>query len=113
MTVHALGITKDKQIAYATNGNEAECTNNVGNCGCIHAEIALLKKLPNPEIVLVSHSPCLNCAKALVQANVKKVRYHIPYRLTEGIEYLKEQGVDIAITKRRKDRWNFIYPKPK
>jgi deoxycytidylate deaminase len=113
MTVHALGITKDKQIAYATNGNETECTNNAGNCGCIHAEIALLKKLPNPEIVLVSHSPCLACAKALVQVNVKKVRYHIPYRLTEGIEYLKEQGVDIAISERGKDRWNSIYPKPK
>ena len=49
--------------------------------------------MPNPIAVTVSHAPCLNCAKALVEAGVKTVSFLKPYRLTEGIEYLDMNGV--------------------
>jgi dCMP deaminase len=97
MTVYALAISKEGKLATATNGNFTEdgCTNEVGNCGCVHAEINLLKKLPNPYHITVSHSPCLNCAKALVEAGIEKVTYYVGYRIKDGIAYLEENGVEV------------------
>ena len=101
MLVTALGITEDGNIIKVSNGNEAECTGEIGNCGCTHAEINLLRVMPNPGVVIVSHSPCLDCAKALVEAEVKYVEYHLPYRLTEGIDYLVSKGVKVLSTEER------------
>lgn len=80
----------------ATNGNEGECTGEIGNCGCTHAEINLLRKMPDPIVVIVSHSPCLDCARALVAAGVMEVQYGEEYRKTEGIDYLIAHGVKIT-----------------
>jgi len=94
MLVKAVGINA-ADIQFATNYNESECKNIPGQCGCIHAEEALLKKMPNPEVVVVTCSPCLNCAKLLVEHEVKEVRYGTEYRLKDGIEYLKANGVEV------------------
>ena len=40
--VEAYGI---KELVKATNGNLGECTGEVGNCGCIHAEDNLLSNV--------------------------------------------------------------------
>lgn len=95
MVVHAIGYDSVGDIAYARNGNPGRCRGEhaVGNCGCIHAEAMLLKKMNNPVAVSVSHAPCLNCAKLLVAAGVKAVTYLKPYRLTDGVDYLLEHGV--------------------
>lgn len=82
----------------ARNGNDNECTNIPGQCGCTHAEINLLKIVPNPKEVHITHSPCLNCAKALFIAGTKLVTYDESYRLTEGVEYLKANGVIVEQT---------------
>lgn len=92
--VWAIGITKYGRITIARNGNETECKNIPGNCGCIHAEINLLKKI-TPVVVFVSYSPCLNCAKALHKAGVKYVFYLRKYRKREGVLYLLENGVTV------------------
>jgi deoxycytidylate deaminase len=90
--VHAVGVTA-LGVAHGVNGNLGECTGEPGKCGCTHAEIDLLSKMPNPFQVYVSHSPCLACAKALVRAGVRIVDYALPYRLPDGIEYLRDHGV--------------------
>lgn len=95
LTVHAMGVDKDDNVEHARNGNRTKCKGIPGKCGCIHAEINLLKKMPNPTMVVVSHSPCLECAKALVSAKVALVRYLTEYRIRDGIDYLKENGVDV------------------
>lgn len=95
MTVRALGF-KDGTIENSVNYNQGKCTGAEGNCGCIHAEVNLLKNMPNPEIVIVSHSPCLMCAKALVTSGVKAVYFVIPYRKTEGVEFLIENNVVVG-----------------
>lgn len=94
MTVHAVGI-QGNTTEYATNYNPTECTGEIGNCGCIHAEEALLSKMPRPEMVIISHSPCIKCAKMLASAGVKKVYYIHEYRKKDGIEYLKERGIEV------------------
>jgi deoxycytidylate deaminase len=95
MTVHAIGIDSEGNIKQARNGNKSRCRNIEGNCGCKHAEIVLLESMPNPRSVMVSHSPCINCAKELVKAGVIAVSYLKPYRLIEGIQYLEANGVEV------------------
>lgn len=42
----------------------------------------------------VTWSPCINCAKALLQVGIIEVYYHYEYeRDTRGIQFLKENGV--------------------
>lgn len=94
MLVKAVGINAT-DMQFAINYNESECKNIPGACGCIHAEEALLKKMPNPVIVNVTHSPCLKCAKLLVEHKVKRVLYLNEYRIKDGIEYLKANGVEV------------------
>lgn len=99
MLVRAFGINvKESKTAYAENRNfNAEgCTDEPGKCGCTHAEINLLLELPNPDVVVVSHSPCINCAKSLVEAKVKVVTYMEEYRIRDGIEYLEKNGVKVV-----------------
>lgn len=95
MTVYAVGIDEDYNMVRTRNGNYGECENIPGACGCMHAEIRLLSRMPNPVIVYVSHSPCLNCAKALVKAGVNVVYYTEPYRILDGINHLEENGVQV------------------
>ena len=95
-TVYAIGRNRDGDIEVANNYNEGHCTGEMGNCGCKHAEIALLEKMPLPVIVVLSISPCLNCAKALVKAGVSKVAYLGEYRIRDGIDYLIEHGVEVV-----------------
>jgi deoxycytidylate deaminase len=92
--VQAIGIDR-LELEWGINHNLTQCTGETGNCGCIHAEEHLLSKMPNPEIVILSHSPCLNCAKLLVQAGVREVRYIKEYRIRTGIDCLKEHGIEV------------------
>ncbi|WP_270364039.1 hypothetical protein [Bacillus paranthracis] len=98
MTVVAIGISIDGEIGKARNSNQHECSNVPGACGCAHAEINLLEQMEDnsPKMVIVSHSPCLNCAKRLVEEGVLTVMYHEEYRITDGIDYLKENGVKVS-----------------
>lgn len=93
-----VSIGKDRlgKVEIRTNYNKTECSGEVGNCGCIHSEIALLEVMPDPELVIVSHSPCINCAKALVESGVERVYYVSRYRLDDGIKYLLENDVEVA-----------------
>jgi deoxycytidylate deaminase len=98
MTVHAIGVSENgEHIEYARNGNPGKCRGKdaVGTCGCVHAEIRLLKKMPNPHTVTLSHSPCLTCARALVFAGVKKVMFLKEYRNTDGIQCLLDNHVAV------------------
>lgn len=96
MTVTATGITLEGKIYRATNGNETECKNIPGECGCIHAEELMLRELPNPQIVVVSHSPCVNCARLLIRAGVRIVMYSKEYRIPDGIDLLRKNGVTVV-----------------
>jgi deoxycytidylate deaminase len=95
MTVHAVGIDREGNIEYARNGNETECKDIIGACGCIHAETRLLQKMHYPEKVILSHSPCVPCARALLEAGVQEVLYVEEYRLKDGINILEKNYVKV------------------
>lgn len=64
-----------------------------------HAEAAALEKLylstetSEGAEMFISHSPCLNCSLKIVAAKIQKVYYRHEYRCSEGIEWLKKNGV--------------------
>lgn len=45
--------------------------------------------------IYVTLSPCLECAKVIIQAGISEVYYKELYRKTEGLELLKRCGVKI------------------
>jgi dCMP deaminase len=93
--VTALGITKNLETYRSTNYNKSECSGEQGNCGCVHAEDSVLGNI-SPEIIIISHNPCLGCAKKLVDVGVKVVIYYKPYRTDEGVRYLLENNVKVV-----------------
>ena len=64
-----------------------------------HGELNALGKLLEQGVsakgatVYVTLACCVDCAKLLVRAKVKRVVYLDEYRCTEGLQYLKKYGV--------------------
>lgn len=72
-----------------------------GHCiATIHAEMNALLYCAKEGIsvkdckIYVTHFPCLNCTKALIQAGIKKIFYKHSYRIDDyAIELLKKNNV--------------------
>lgn len=70
-----------------------------GKSGFIHAEINALVKcdynFAKAKHMYVTHSPCRDCAKLIINAEIKRVVFGIPYRDTSGIDLLRSVGVEV------------------
>lgn len=69
---------------------------NEGACGCIHAEVNALIKAPwhvEEQVMLVTMSPCIVCARLILNSRISRVYYREAYRLTTGTDLLNEHGV--------------------
>lgn len=44
----------------------------------------------------VTASPCIECAKLIIQSGIKRVVYSEKYRLEDGIELLRRAGIDVV-----------------
>ena len=66
----------------------------------LHAEANAITKLArsnnNSEgaTLYITASPCLECAKLIIQAGIKRVVYSESYRLDDGIELLKRANIE-------------------
>lgn len=71
---------------------------NTSSPEVIHAEMDALVQGENMnlETMFVTHAPCLDCAMAIAEAGIKKVVYEVPYRLTNGIDYLIANGIEVV-----------------
>lgn len=103
--VGALIVSEDfKNIrSFGYNGNYAGGPNvcdgkGPGNCFCVHAEInSLIKPREHEDVVMfVSQSPCINCAKAIINAGIRKVFYRYEYRDDSGLKLLKKAKVEVV-----------------
>ncbi len=68
-------------------------------CGCVHAEanaIAQVDGRLSDKVMFVTLAPCEVCAALLIQANIKTVFYHEPYRNMNGIEVLEKCNVQVS-----------------
>ena len=59
------------------------------------AKVARTTSSAEGSTLYVSLSPCYDCAKLIHQAGVVRVVYGTPYRISDGIEFLKECGVKV------------------
>src|SRR3982074_3399864 len=104
-------LTQVLGIGY--NGNAKGLPNRCdsttpGSCGCIHSEQnALIKagaQLPD-KAMFISASPCVMCAKMIINANVTKVYYRAAYRDPAGLDVLSQGGVDVICFDGWRDLW--------
>ncbi|HIR34212.1 MAG TPA: dCMP deaminase family protein [Candidatus Coprenecus merdigallinarum] len=68
----------------------------------LHAEANAITKVAksgnNSEgaTLYVTDAPCLECAKLIVQAGIKRVVYLIEYSVRDGIELLRRAGIEVC-----------------
>ena len=101
-------LVKDKMIiSDGYNGtpsgfeNICEDENNKTKPYVLHAEANAISKIAksnnssNGATLYVTSSPCLECAKLIIQAGIKEVVYLEEYRHTEGIDLLKQANIHV------------------
>lgn len=94
-----------KVLAIGYNGNATGLLNKCdreepGNCGCLHSEENAVINCDAPrqteKVVFVTHLPCVQCAKRLINlGNVKKIYYAQDYRIRDSVEILKTVGIEV------------------
>ena len=101
-------VVKDKMIiSDGYNGtpsgfeNVCEDEDNVTKPYVLHAEANAITKLARSSnnsdgsTLYITDSPCIECAKLIIQAGIKRVVYANKYRLTEGIELLERANIEV------------------
>ena len=107
LQVGAVVVQDNRIISIGYNGTPAGWTNECeGEDGrtkgeVIHAEENSILKLArdgergNGSSLFCTHAPCIQCAKLIYGAGVRKVYYRETYRDTQGIDFLTKCGIDI------------------
>lgn len=104
--VGALVVKEKTIISDGYNGTPSGFENvceedNVTKPYVLHAEANAITKLArsnnNSEgsTLYVTASPCIECAKLIIQSGIKRVVYAEKYRLDEGIQLLKRAGIEV------------------
>ena len=67
----------------------------------LHAEANAITKVAKSgnssegATLYVTASPCLECAKLIIQSGIKRVVYRDEYRITDGIDLLRRAGIEV------------------
>ena len=99
-------LVKDKMIiSDGYNGtpsgfpNKCEDDDNRTMPYVLHAEANAITKVAKSNnssegsTLYVTDSPCIECAKLIIQAGIRRVVYSKLYRIIDGIELLKTAGI--------------------
>ncbi|TKG93569.1 dCMP deaminase family protein [Puteibacter caeruleilacunae] len=102
-------LVKDKMIiSDGYNGtpsgfeNVCEDENNSTKPYVLHAEANAITKVAKSNnssegaTLYVTSSPCLECAKLIIQAGIIRVVFTDKYRLEDGIDLLERAGIDVV-----------------
>ncbi|EFA43720.1 cytidine and deoxycytidylate deaminase zinc-binding region [Hallella bergensis DSM 17361] len=107
--VGALVVKNKMIISDGYNGtpsgfeNVCEDDNDLTKPYVLHAEANAITKLArshnNSEgaTLYVTASPCIECAKLIIQAGIKRVVYGEKYRLDDGICLLRRAGIEVVL----------------
>ena len=105
--VGALMVKDQRIISDGYNGtpsgfeNVCEDENNVSKPYVLHAEANAISKVARSHnssdgaTLYVTASPCIECAKLIIQAGIRRVVYGELYRLTDGIDLLRRAGIEV------------------
>ena len=106
--VGALVVKNNMIISDGYNGtpsgfeNVCEDDNGVTKHYVLHAEANAITKLARSSnnsdgaTIYITASPCIECAKLIIQAGIKRVVYGEKYRLMDGIELLERAGIEVV-----------------
>jgi dCMP deaminase len=81
--------------------NECEDENNHTKPYVLHAEANAITKVAKSNnssdgaTLYITSSPCLECAKLIIQAGIIRVVFTDNYRILDGIELLKRANIEI------------------
>jgi len=103
----------EQVLAIGYNGNVRGFPNRcdsteAGRCGCIHSEMNALVKSPGEvpaKVAFVTASPCIMCAKLMVQAKLSHLFFRSAYRDPAGLEVLEKAGVVVVQYTRWQEAW--------
>ena len=100
-------IVKDKMIiSDGYNGtpsgfeNCCEDENGVTKPYVLHAEANAITKVARSNnssegaTLYITDSPCIECAKLIIQAGIRRVVYSRMYRIVDGLELLERAGIE-------------------
>lgn len=100
-------LVKDRTIiSDGFNGTPAgfenicEDTNGMTKTYVLHAEANAITKVARSNnssdgaTLYITASPCLDCAKLIIQAGICRVVFNELYRITDGIDLLKRAGIE-------------------
>ena len=106
--VGALVVKNNMIISDGYNGtpsgfeNICEDDNGVTKPYVLHAEANAITKLARSNnnsdgaTIYITASPCIECAKLIIQSGIKRVVYGEKYRLMDGIELLERAGIEVV-----------------
>lgn len=115
LQVGAIVVKDDRIISIGYNGMPSGWTNDCENYTTlsddtvisktkpevIHAEANAIAKLAKSSdsgdgsTMFLTHAPCIDCAKQVYTAGIKKVYYRNSYRDSQGLDFLEKCGVEI------------------
>lgn len=100
-------VVKDKMIiSDGYNGtpsgfeNVCEDENNVTKPYVLHAEANAITKVARSNnssegaTLYITDAPCIECAKLIIQAGIKRIVYSKSYRIDDGLNLLKRAGIE-------------------
>ena len=105
--VGALVVKDQRIISDGYNGtpsgfeNQCEDEQGVTHPYVLHAEANAITKLARSSnnsdgaTLYVTASPCIECAKLIIQAGIKRVVYGEKYRLDDGLNLLKKANIKV------------------
>jgi dCMP deaminase len=102
-------LVKDKMIISdgyngTPSGFENVCEDEDGQTKpyVLHAEANAITKVArsnnssNGATLYVTTSPCIECAKLIIQAGIVRVVYFDSYRKADGLELLQKAGIELC-----------------
>lgn len=107
-------VVKDKMIiSDGYNGtpsgfdNICEDETNTTYQYVLHAEANAITKLARSSnnsdgaTLYVTASPCIECAKLIIQAGIKRVIYGEEYRLSDGLDLMRKAGIEVLLLEQK------------
>lgn len=106
--VGALLVKDDMIISDGYNGtpsgfeNVCEDENGLTKPYVLHAEANAITKVARSNnssqdsTLYVTASPCMECSKLIIQAGIKRVVFHELYRITDGLDLMRQVGIEIV-----------------
>ena len=105
--VGALLVKDQMIISDGYNGtpsgfeNVCEDESGVTKPYVLHAEANAITKVAKSgnssegATLYITASPCIECAKLIIQSGIKRVVYSDEYRLTDGVDLLRRAGIEV------------------